>query len=115
MNKSRLTPMGRRIFVGMVAAGIATEAELARRARISPQAVQRWLYGPMTRIDARVLFRISDTVRLSARWIESGKGCPAVRRAVTPTESRLLFQYGRLPSQARNILLHCLNDLSTIR
>lgn len=115
MNKSRLTPMGRRIFVGMVAAGIATEAELARRARISPQAVQRWLYSPMTRVDARTLFRISDAVRLSARWLDEGKGSPAVRRPVTPTQAQLLQRYESLDAASRSILHHCLSDLSRLR
>jgi len=104
--------MGRRIFVGMVAAGIATEAEFARRVGISPQAVQRWLYGRLNRIDARALFRISDVIQLSGRWLVTGKGSPAMRRPVTPTQADILAQYERLSTGARNILRHCLADLS---
>jgi transcriptional regulator with XRE-family HTH domain len=113
MNKSKLSPMGRRIFVGMVATGIATEAEFARRVGISPQAVQRWLYARLKRVDAETLLRISDCVHLSARWLLSGKGSPAPRRAVTPTQAHLLRQYERLPAEARSILRHCLADLSS--
>jgi len=112
MNKSKLSPMGRRIFVGMVATGIATEAEFARRIGISPQAVQRWLYMRLRRVDAETLLRVSDCIHLSARWLLNGQGSPAPRRAVTPTQSHLLQQYERLPAAARSILRQCLTDLS---
>lgn len=113
MNTSQLTPLGRRIRVGMAASGITSLSELARRVGVSHQTVRRWLYDPAASVDAAHSFRLCDAVRLSARWIVTGDGQPTPRISISPGEARLLHRYRRLPDQQRSILLHVSADLLT--
>lgn len=112
MQKSKLTPMGKRIAAGMLAAGLHTESSLARRLGVSHQTVRRWLYEPLTRIEANTLFRIADALNLSARWIVSGDGSPTARIPLTPTTALLIDMHNALSSSAQSILLHVAADLT---
>lgn len=105
MQRDRLTLMGERIHLGMVSVGITTESALARRVHVSRQTVRRLLYDPVTRVDAVTLFRLADTIKLSARWIVHGSGSPSVRTPVTPSAARLIELHNELPPMARGILL----------
>lgn len=111
MNRDRLTPLGRRIHVGMVSVDITTESELARRAGISHQTVRRLLYEDIVRVDASTLFRLADTLRTSARWILSGAGYPTPRLPLTPGAQRLVEIHAGLSPKARSILLNAATDL----
>lgn len=115
MQHCNLTLMGQRIAAGMAANGIRSESELARRIGVSHQTVRRWLYNPLARIDAVTLFRLSDAVGMSARWIISGQGAPTVRTPITPNEGRLLSQYRLLPHREQSILLGCARDLISLK
>lgn len=105
MLRDRLTPMGQRIHMGMASVGITTESALARRVHVSRQTVRRLLYDPVTRVDAVTLFRLADTIKLSARWIVHGSGSPSVRTPVTLSAARLIELHNELPPIARGILL----------
>lgn len=110
MNRDRLTPMGRRIRAGMISAGIRSESELARRIEVSHQTVRRLLYEPV-RVDAVTLFRLSDTLRMSARWILRAEGAPTARMLLTPSAQRLVEIHNGLPPPARDILLRAATNL----
>lgn len=115
MQRDRLTLMGQRIHLGMSTAGIASESELARRIQVSRQTVRRLLYDPVVRVDAVTLFRLSDTVRLSARWIVHGYGSPTVRAPLDPSTKRLVELHDKLSPKAQSILLHAATDLVETR
>lgn len=111
MQRERLTLMGQRIALGMAAAGITSESDLSRRMVVSRQTVRRLLYDPVVRVDAVTLFRLSDTVRLSARWILHGDGAPTVRMPLGPSTQRLVQIFDALPPDRQSILLHAATDL----
>lgn len=113
MNRERLTPMGRRVLAGMAGAGIEGESELARRIGASRQTVRRWLYDSVVRVDAVTLFRLSDTLRMSARWLLHGHGSPTVRMPLTPDAQRLVEIHESLDEQQRSILLKAATHLIT--
>lgn len=105
MQVENLSPMGRRIRIGMASAGIVSESDLARRVGVSRQTVRRWLYDPLVRVEAVTLFRLSDALHLSARWIVTGQGCPTPRMSLTPSAQQLIEIYDALPAAARTVLL----------
>ena len=113
MNASRLTDMGRRIHVGMCAAGYTNLALLARRIGVSRQTVHRWLYEPGVSIGAVDAFRLADTLHLSARWIVLDGSTPTPRESVSPEERALLAHYRQTPVKHRSILLHAAADLAS--
>lgn len=112
MNKSRLTAMGQRIHAGMAASGVTTVADLARRAKVSRQTAARWLYEPEATPSAPESFRLGDALRMSARWLVTGEGCPTPREPILPNEHRLLDRYRRMDESRRSILLHAADELT---
>lgn len=113
MNTSRMSPMGRRIHVGMAASGIASASDLARRVGVSHQTARRWLYVPGAHLDAETAIRLADVVHLSLRWLVYGKGVPTPRVDLRPDEAALVADYRRLPKLQRSVLRHCAHDLRT--
>ncbi|MCC7080106.1 MAG: helix-turn-helix domain-containing protein [Burkholderiales bacterium] len=84
------TPLGGRIKLHMTAVGITNAATLARRASVSHTTVNRWLYERVDSPDAATLFRLSDILNVSARWLLSGEGSPTKPRQLTPNEEMVL-------------------------
>lgn len=113
MHTTKLTPMGRRIHAGMIAVGIRTESELARKIGVSHQTVRRLLYEHV-RADGLTIMRLSDTLRLSGRWLLLGEGLPGIRASLTPNAMRLVEIYDRLDPKARRILLAAATDLVSL-
>lgn len=109
-----LTSMGKRIHAGMVAVGIVSAAALARDAQISNQTVHRWLYDHLELVDASTLFRISDRLNLSSRWLLNGDANPNKPERVDPTESLLLKRYRKLSDPLQERLIYCANDLAKV-
>jgi len=105
MIKDRMTPMGRRIYAGMVASGISTPAALAKAAGIARTTAHRWLNEPISIIDAPTLYAIADVVHLSARWILTGEGSCTVRVPASPSQRRLFEIYSRLTRREREALM----------
>jgi transcriptional regulator with XRE-family HTH domain len=110
MQREKLTPIGKRIRVGMASVGICSESDLARRIGVSHQTVRRILYEPV-RVDAVTMFRISDTLKMSARWLMFGQGTPAIRLPLTPSAQRLIEIHDRLDAKGRSILLAAATQL----
>lgn len=114
MNTSRLTPMGRRIYVGMLSTGIDSAAELARRSQTSRPTTHRLLYHQSDHVDAGTLLRVSDAVCLSMRWLLHGTGMPNKPAQVTPNAARLVAVFASLTRERRSILIHCANELADL-
>lgn len=115
MVRDRLTALGQRIHLGMTTVGISSEAELARRILVSRQTVRRLLYDPVVRVDAVTLFRLADTVKLSARWILHGYGAPTARVPLGPSALRLVELHEGLSPEAQTILMHAATNLLDVQ
>lgn len=112
MPPKKLSAMGERIQAGMIASGISSARELARRAGVSNQTLHRWMHEDIKAVDAAMLISVSDAVGLSGRWVLYGVGSPHKHLPVTPSEAQLVYSYRALPSEAKHILMHCVADLS---
>lgn len=63
----------RRISDAMMAAGIRTPSELARRMGLPRQTVHRWLSEGIGNINYKNLLKLSDALNVNARWIMYGE------------------------------------------
>jgi len=114
MQREKLSPMGARIYTGMLAIGNTSVRDVARKANVPHQTLHRWMHEHATSTDARSLLRVADAVGLSLNWILDGEGSPHKRMPVSPTEAQLVESYRRLTPHLRCILLHCAQDLLNV-
>lgn len=56
----------------MAAAGLRSPAELARKMGVNRQTVYRWTEGHGSKLTPEMLFKLSDTLDVSARWLVIG-------------------------------------------
>jgi transcriptional regulator with XRE-family HTH domain len=68
----------------MLAAGMSTPAQLAKRCGVSRQAATRWLAMAEAEIPATRLFAVAERLRVRPTWLVAGEGpmqpMPEVRR-----------------------------------
>lgn len=75
----------------MVAAGIPTPSELARRAKLHRQAIHKYLNGENEKLTPDKLFRLADALKVNPRWLAFGPPeSPVQPRAVDPEASELI-------------------------
>jgi transcriptional regulator with XRE-family HTH domain len=65
-----------RIRMQMAANGIHSDAELARKLKLRRQTVHKWMNGDSKNLTPENIFRLSDVLKCSARWLMLG---PPVR------------------------------------
>lgn len=52
--------------------GLKNPSELARKMNIHRQTVHKWMNGEVTDLTPEMLFRLSDTLNVNARWLALG-------------------------------------------
>lgn len=105
------TTFAERLRDASLAAGLQP-ADLAKRIGVSKATIYRWLQSnEAPSIDGRVCIKLSNTLRVSVRYLLLGDGEPALRMSVTPEESALIEGYRRMPDQRRKRLRLCMANL----
>lgn len=80
-----------RIKLGMVNAGIHNQSELARRAKLSRQAVHKYLNGENEKLTPEKLFSLADALKVNPRWLAFGPPhSPTPPQSVDPSVSELI-------------------------
>lgn len=83
-----------------------SQAQLARAAGCSRQAVTNWMNGDYQTIEARFAFNISDASRsrFEPRWIMYGEGKDRRPEPPRPEEAEILDEIRRLPPAKREAI-----------
>ncbi len=85
----------------MAQAGISRPMDLARKTGASPQLINKWLKGVTQNIRAADLFRLSDALQVSSRWLLFGQGSVVKYTQLSLEERELLMIFNALPSDWR--------------
>lgn len=97
------TTLAGRIKIGMAQAGIHSIAELARRMKLNRQTVHRWVDGQGDKLTPEHLFKLSDALQVSARWLALGPPeSPVSPRHIDTEADELLQIRDALPQDARD-------------
>jgi transcriptional regulator with XRE-family HTH domain len=90
-----------RLRAAMAQAGISRPMDLARKTGASPQLINKWLKGVTQNIRAADLFRLSDALQVSGRWLLFGEGSVGKYTQLSLEERELLMIFNALPSDWR--------------
>lgn len=101
----RASPAASRLRASMIAAGVQSIRELARRAEIPHQTLHRILKSDVGIVGAEVLMRLSRSLRVDPEWLLSGEGSATPPMRVTPDEAVLLERYRALPEEQRECMV----------
>jgi len=91
-----------RIRDAMIARGISSPAELARRLGVPRQTVHRWLNADVKNITHENLFRLGDVLNISARWLALGDVDPSKSKLKNEFDSEVLEIYRNLSAHNRS-------------
>jgi transcriptional regulator with XRE-family HTH domain len=101
-----LTTFGKRVESARLALGLS-QSELARRAKCSPGMINSIERGarnkrtgkvkPVTDCKSALVFRISDALEVSARWLVWESGPVGKWEPLTPEEREIITYYRELP------------------
>jgi len=91
-----------RIRDAMIARGIASPAELARRLGVPRQTVHRWLNADVKNITHEHLFRLGDVLNISARWLALGDVDPSKSKMKSEFDAEVLEIYRAMSPHNRS-------------
>ncbi len=91
-----------RIRIGMAAKGIKSPAELAGKMKLRRQTIHKWMSGQVEKLEPEYLFRLSDVLEMSARWLALKEGAPSKPKEVSMEYERVLDLYDALPDKVRD-------------
>lgn len=72
--KKKLSEVGKRIRDAMERAGIETQADLARKAKIDPGVLTRLISGERTQQRAATMEKVASALGVSSGWLQTGVG-----------------------------------------
>lgn len=90
-----------RLNAAFQAKGLKSQADLARAIKAKPQVVNKWFHGRTAKISAVDLFKLTEALDVSARWLLFGKGQVARYTELTPDEWVVISIYRNLPEEWR--------------
>lgn len=90
-----------RIRDAMIARGISSPSELARRLGVPRQTVHRWLNGDVRNMTHEHLFRLGDVLNISGRWLALGDVDPSKYKVKDEYGSEALMLYREMPERTR--------------
>jgi transcriptional regulator with XRE-family HTH domain len=90
---------GGRVRIQMAAVGIKNPSELARRLQLPRQTISKWLRDEIKDVGLDNLYRLSDVLDCSARWLATRQGSPhrATLMSVEEREAIELFRALEVP------------------
>lgn len=93
---------GGRVKIQMALRGINSPSELARRMGLPRQTISKWLNDEVRDVGLANLFKLSDTLDCSARWLATKEGTSyrAIRMGIE--EKRLIDIYNAMPEAVRD-------------
>ena len=102
LKKNEDATLDGRIRMAMAAVGISTAAELARRMKVSRQTVHNYLSGQRDKPEPELLFRMSDVLNISAKWLALGAPHSPIKPVMMPPEDLEVLQIAKnLDGEAR--------------
>lgn len=109
--RNRATPesieLGKRLLLALEKTG-RTQSDLARALDVNRQTIQQLAAGFNANPSAGRIFRIADTLNVSARWLAMGEGDMRNETELRPGEKDLLDVYRRLkPEQQGEVSGFC--------
>jgi transcriptional regulator with XRE-family HTH domain len=93
---------GGRVRIQMAAAGIKSAAELSRRMGLGRQTISKWLNDEIKDIGLENLYRLSDVLNCSARWLATRTGTPSRATRMSVEEREALDLYRTLAEPVRD-------------
>lgn len=81
-----------RIKLAMHAAGLKNQADLARKMKVHRQTVNKWFTGDSDDMTPALLFKLSDALNVSPRWLALGPPESPVKPQVLDPESSEVLQ-----------------------
>jgi transcriptional regulator with XRE-family HTH domain len=70
----RMEGFGERLRDAMLAAGIETPGELAKKCGVSRQTAQSWLAMREPLLRGTYLLKVADCLKVRMRWLSTGRG-----------------------------------------
>jgi len=104
------TIFNKNLFMAMTKEGIDTPARLAKRLQVSPQLAHKWLSEPVPNIAASDVFKISDRLKVSARWLMGDSSDMTPGRKLDPGRIRALDLYDELEKIDKEMATTWLTD-----
>ena len=86
----------------MAAKGIHSAAGLARKMKLPRQTIHRWLNGETEHIHPELVYRLSDVLECSARWLVMRDVAPSRAQRLNLDEQRVLALFKALPEAVRD-------------
>ena len=72
--RAKMIKFGTRLRAAMLAAGIRENKELARRLKVSPQVVRKWLREEKPSLSAENIVSLSEVLNVRVIWLARGTG-----------------------------------------
>ena len=92
---------GGRVRLQMAARGIKSPADLARRMTLPRQTISKWLNDEIKDVGLENLYKLSDVLDCSARWLATREGTPSKPVRPEVEEKELLDLYRALSDPVR--------------
>jgi transcriptional regulator with XRE-family HTH domain len=70
----KMPTFGARLRAAMLAAGISENHELARRLKVTPQVVRKWLREEKPSLSAENIVSLSEVLNVRVIWLARGTG-----------------------------------------
>lgn len=98
------TMLAKRIRGSRIAAGLSQSA-LARACAVTPSAINKLEKGDTKSLSAELLLSLSAALKVSAAWLDTGRGSPAPTLQVSIDESEILTTFRKLTNAHQEALL----------
>lgn len=99
-----MSTFGGRLRGAMMAAGVTTTEVLARRLKVSPQVVRKWLRDTKPRLSAENIVSLSEHLNVRVMWLTRGSGPIHAFSAAEYTETELLKAFVVLDLKDRRLV-----------
>lgn len=96
--------LAKRIRGARIAAGLS-QSGLARACKVTPSAINKLEKGDTKSLSAELLLSLSTALKVSASWLDTGRGSPAPALQVSIDETEILTTFRKLSPAHQEALL----------